>query len=122
MSALVLAKRLILAMLYGLLFPTLLGSAQAEAPNATNWPIPPVGEKCVLQTVPFNGIPYTVTRTFTGLVDGKYCSQVQYPKNGVSRTCVNSDGNPVEINGWQRSPHSGFFSWPFKVSGDKGDH
>src|SRR5665213_1819773 len=46
MSALVLAKRLILAMLYGLLFPTLLGSAQAEAPNATNWPIPPVGEKC----------------------------------------------------------------------------
>src|SRR5665213_2969992 len=87
----------------------------AQAQNATSWLVPPAGQVCTSRASPSNGVDYTSTSTFTGLVDGNYCFQIQNQRSGTTRTCVNGDGNPVEINGWKRTPHSGFYSWPLTV-------
>ena len=91
------------------------GQANAQAPSAASWPVPPVGQVCTAQAADMGGVPSPVTSTFSGLVEGKYCFQTQSQKNGVRRTCLNSEGNPVELNGYARTPHSGFFSWPLTV-------
>jgi hypothetical protein len=91
------------------------GYAEAQGPTADRWLVPPMAQRCAYRVTPSDTRnPYESISTFLGNVAGNYCFKSEN-RRGTSKSCVNADGNIVELNGFRRTPHSGFFSWPLTV-------